>query len=470
MIVIVDYGMGNLRSVENKLQRMGLEVRVSAEPRVVGEAQKLILPGVGSFAEGMRRLGERGLIEALNRKVLEKKTPVLGICLGMQLMSAHSEEGDVEGLGWIGARTRRLRPKNGPEELPVPHVGWSRLRVIRPDPLLDGLDAEAAFYFTHSYHVVCEDGSDVLAVTRYGADFTSVIRKGHIMGTQFHPEKSRSGGMRIIQNFAGRKAGPLRSGRSVPRPRVIPCLLVREGGLVKGERFKNHRYVGDPLNAARIFNSKSADELIVLNISSAEVNQPGFIELVSRISDECFMPVTAGGGIRSMDQIRKLFSAGAEKVSLNTAAHEVPDLIREASDAFGRQSIVVSIDVKKNWFGRPEVYVRNGSKGTGLDPVRAAERAQHNGAGEILLGSIDRDGVRQGYDLGLIRRVREAVDIPVIAVGGAGSVADFARVIHAGGASAAAAGSLFVFHGRRKAVLIHFPVAEELTEMSGAAS
>lgn len=241
------------------------------------------------------------------------------------------------------------------------------------------------------------------------------------------------------------------------KPRIIPVLLLHNNGLVKGIHFRNHKYVGDPINAVRIFNEKGADELFILDISATKrggIPDPGFIE---RIANECYMPFGVGGGIHTISEIRQLLRAGAEKVSINTAAIQRPELIKEACEIFGNQSITVSIDVKKTWRGNYCVYSHSGSKKTSLDPTNWAEKAALLGAGEILLNSIDRDGTGNGYDLELIKKISKAVDIPVIACGGAGNPSHLLQAIEQGGASATAAGSLFVFYGPHRGVLIQYP-------------
>jgi cyclase len=254
------------------------------------------------------------------------------------------------------------------------------------------------------------------------------------------------------------------------RPRVIPCLLLLKKGLVKTIKFKDPVYLGDPINVVKIFNDKEVDELIFLDITATlEGRQPPF-EYLAEIASECFMPLGYGGGVHSLEDVRKLLNLGLEKVSINSYAVENRSFIREAADVFGSQSIVVSIDVKKDFFGKEQVYTHSGKKATGLDPVRFAVEMAEMGAGELLLNSIDRDGTMKGYDLELIKRVSRAVDIPVVACGGAGSVRDLAAAVKEGGASAAAAGSLFVFQGRHRAVLISYPSAQELQDAFGEAT
>jgi len=204
MIVIVDYGLGNLRSVAMKFARVKAEAMVSADPAVVLAADKLVLPGVGSFDAGMKNLGDAGLADALGQAVLEKKTPILGICLGMQLFTNGSEEGERPGLGWIDAETRKLTAPEDAGKFRVPHIGWNTL-TARPGCLLfHGIDPGLRYYFVHSYAVFCNDPEQVAAETDYGRTFASAVMRGHILGTQFHPEKSHHHGLAMIENFVRR--------------------------------------------------------------------------------------------------------------------------------------------------------------------------------------------------------------------------------------------------------------------------
>lgn len=202
MIVVVDYGMGNIGSIANMLRKVGAEAQISSEPGVIGKADKLILPGVGAFDQGMHNLVDRGLIPLLRRKVLEEKTPILGVCLGMQLFAKASEEGRCTGLGWLDATAVRFRPEGTEGKLKVPHMGWNTLEPQSSHPLLEGLEAQARFYFVHSFHLVCTHPSVVLTRTSYGGHFVSAIAQDNILGVQFHPEKSHRFGMQLYRNFA----------------------------------------------------------------------------------------------------------------------------------------------------------------------------------------------------------------------------------------------------------------------------
>jgi cyclase len=249
------------------------------------------------------------------------------------------------------------------------------------------------------------------------------------------------------------------------RPRVIPVLLLKDNGLVKTIKFQTPTYIGDPINAVKIFNDLEADELVFLDMEASRQNRTIPLHLVEEIGDEAYMPFSVGGGIKSVEQIRHIIEKGAEKVVLNTEAIENPELVRLASEVCGSQSIIVSIDAKKIGDMAYEVYTYGGTRPTGLDPVPVASMMQRLGAGEILINSIDRDGTKKGYDINLIESISSAVRIPVIAMGGAGSFDDFMKVVKEGGASAVAAGSLFVFVGRKNAVLINYPDKAELEEV-----
>lgn len=202
MIVVVDYGMGNVGSILNMLKKAGVRAVLSSARADIESADKLVLPGVGAFDAGMRRLRERGLVEPLTRKVIGEHTPIIGLCLGMQLFTAGSEEGDEPGLGWIDGWTVRFRREKSAEHLRVPHMGWNRLTTQYAHPLLDSLPPDPRFYFVHSFHLECRRKEDVAGTTWHGYDFPAVIASGNVMGTQFHPEKSHKYGLALLKAFA----------------------------------------------------------------------------------------------------------------------------------------------------------------------------------------------------------------------------------------------------------------------------
>jgi len=254
------------------------------------------------------------------------------------------------------------------------------------------------------------------------------------------------------------------------RPRITPCLLVHDGGLVKTARFKDPKYVGDPINAVKIFNEKEADELIVLDIDATVGEREPNFRLIAQFAAECRMPLCYGGGIKTVEQAKRISGLGVEKIAISSAALENPSLIGAIAEEIGSQSVVVVLDVKKRAFGRGyEVWTHNGKKGTGRSPVEVAQEAAQLGAGEILINSIDDDGQMKGYDLGLARAVREAIRLPMTMLGGAGSLADIGQLISTCGVVGASAGSLFVFKGPYKAVLISYPAQAQKEELIRAA-
>jgi cyclase len=253
------------------------------------------------------------------------------------------------------------------------------------------------------------------------------------------------------------------------RPRVIPVLLLRNGGLVKTEKFGSHRYIGDPINAVRIFNDHRADELVFLDILATRENRLISLDFVRDVGEEANMPFAVGGGIRSLADIRSILSAGAEKVVLNSFAAENPDFIAQAADSFGSSTITVCIDVKQKRFGPLRTWTAAGTRATQYAPEEFAALAEQKGAGEIIVQSIARDGTMEGYDIELIGRVSQAVTIPVVALGGARTLDDLRRVYHETHASGLAAGSMFVFHGPKRGVLINYPDRAEVTGLKFSA-
>jgi cyclase len=249
------------------------------------------------------------------------------------------------------------------------------------------------------------------------------------------------------------------------RPRVIPVLLLKGKGLVKTVKFSNEKYIGDPINAVRIYNDLEADELVFLDISATPEKRTISLDLVKEIGEEAYMPFSVGGGINNLEDIRKLLKIGAEKVILNSSIIKNPELLKNAALEFGNQSIVASIDVKSNLFGKQNVYTHCGKSKINFSVIDYAKKIEELGAGEIMITSIDKEGTMSGYDIQLIKKISEAVSIPVIANGGASDLLDLKTAFNQGKASAMAAGSLFVYHGPRKAVLINYPSKIELNEI-----
>jgi len=245
------------------------------------------------------------------------------------------------------------------------------------------------------------------------------------------------------------------------RIRVIPVLLMQNNGLYKTVKFANANYLGDPINAVKIFNEKEVDELLLLDIGVCRSKSKPDFKKIEIIAGEAFMPMGYGGGVSSVEEIKRIIFSGFEKVIIGTAAYSNPSLVGEGSRLVGSQSIVVSIDYRNNLFGKPKVYGLSGKENTGMSPIDMAKKMEDSGAGELILHSIERDGTYTGYDLDLITKISESVSIPIVACGGASEAKDFVNAVRAG-ASAVAAGSVFVYHGHHKAVLISYPSQDRL--------
>lgn len=248
------------------------------------------------------------------------------------------------------------------------------------------------------------------------------------------------------------------------KTRVIPSLLIKNGGLIKTTKFKNEKYIGDPINAIKIFNDKEVDELIIFDVLATRKQ---FIDysLISRINKEAFMPLGYGGGIKTLDDISRIIGIGYEKVILNSFALKDPNIIDKAAKISGSQSVVICIDVKKDWLGNYRVYNHSGNKSSGMEVLQWAQEVTNRGAGEIILHNVDKEGTLSGYDLKLISLVASKIKIPIVAIGGASNLEDLRQAVKEGGASAVAAGSIFIFHGPHRAVLITYPEKTKLKNL-----
>jgi cyclase len=249
------------------------------------------------------------------------------------------------------------------------------------------------------------------------------------------------------------------------RIRIIPTLLLHNNGLVKSVKFKKYQYVGDPINAVKIFNEKEVDEIIVLDIDASVQKKPPNFKAVEEICGEAFMPLAYGGGIKTVEDAQKILYNGAEKVVINTALIENPKVIEAIAQQFGNQSVVASIDYKKTIFGKYNVFTQNGKRKTNWNPKDLAQKAEEYGAGEVMLNAIDKDGTYQGYDVSMLEEVSSALSIPVIACGGAGDTTHFNKALQHG-ASALAAGSMFVFQRPNQAVLISYLSSSEINVLN----
>lgn len=245
------------------------------------------------------------------------------------------------------------------------------------------------------------------------------------------------------------------------RPRIIPSLLVHDKGLVKTVKFKNPKYVGDPINAVKIFNEKEVDELAIFDIDATVLGREPDYGLIEKLANQSRMPICYGGGVKTVEQAQKIFGLGIEKIALSSSVINDPKLITKISERVGSQSVIVVLDIKKKLLGGYELYTHNGKQSTGIDPTSFAVKVQELGAGEIVINSIDKDGLMKGYDLDLIEKVRKNTTLPVTVLGGAGSIDHIAELIEKNGIIGASAGSLFVFKGPYKAVLINYPNSQQ---------
>ncbi len=453
-VAIVDSGVANLASVENAFRTLGVDTERVYTPGDLEKAGRLVLPGVGSFETGMARIRELGLEETI-KSLTGSGKPLLAICLGMQLLSEASDESPgTRGLGIIHGRCRRL-----PDSVRVPHLGWNLVEAS-PDcaTLFTGMAA-----FANSYALFSAPQGWNAATTEYGSRFVAALERGRILACQFHPELSGDFGLDLIRNWLsptektfkglsgnGHQINRIESETAQYRTtlkareaalRIIPCLDVRDGRVVKGVQFQNLRDAGDPGELAARYEKQGADEIVMLDIAAAPREQNTRIETVRRVRRQLHIPLTVGGGIRSVKDARRILEAGADRISVNSAAIRNPVLLSELAEAFGRQCVVCAIDARCTDSGW-ESLITGGREETSLNAVTWARQAESLGAGEILLTSWDRDGTRTGVDRELLVAVSAAVRIPVIASGGIGTAEDAATAVRSG-ASAILAASIF---------------------------
>ncbi len=501
MIALLDYGAGNVRSIVNALERLGESVQPVQTPADIRNAERLIFPGVGNFGAMMQILRQKGYIEPLIA-YLRSGRPFFGVCVALQALFEGSEEApDQPGLGVIPGRVKRFDTR-----LAVPHMGWNGIKVHQPSRLFNGFRGDEKLYFVHSYHVVPESQQFVLATTDYGKEFVSAIQKGNMVATQFHPEKSGRAGLRILENFLDQTREAIVPAHCPATTRlarrIIACLDVRsndQGDLVvtKGDQYDvrengDVRNLGKPVQLARDYYEQGADEITFLNITAFRdfpLQDMPMLEVLRATSKNVFVPLTIGGGIRdftdrngrrysALEVASEYFRSGADKISIGSDAVLIVEevlksgrstgmsSIEQIARVYGSQAVVISVDPRRIYVDSPEAVhhhtietahpgpngeqycwyqctIRGGREGRDLDAVTLARTCEQLGAGEILLNCIDRDGTNQGFDLELIRAVKEAVTIPVIASSGAGSAQHFLEVFTKTGVEAALAAGIF---------------------------
>lgn len=508
MITLLDYGAGNVRSVRNAITRLGYTVRDVQGPQDILTAEKLIFPGVGSFGSVMQRLHRDGMVEPLIERIRLNK-PFLGICVALQALFEGSEESPgVAGLSILPGQVKRFTDRN----LSVPQIGWNGIVLHKESPILKGYQ-DQKLYFVHSYRAsVADVGPDwLLSTTDYGESFVSGVEKGNVTAFQFHPEKSGEAGLNILKNYLDspeseaitvRQSLRVQDKRTHIAKRIIACLDVRtndQGDLVvtKGDQYdvRNDgevRNLGKPVELARRYYEEGADEITFLNITGFRdfpmKDQP-MLEVLQRTSENVFVPLTIGGGIReftdsdgkhysALDVAAEYFRSGADKISigsdavyaveefLQTGKRSGKSAIEQISMVYGAQAVVISVDPRRVYVHAPEdtahntietttpgpqgenycwyqCTVKGGREGRDIDALQLAQTCELLGAGEILLNCIDRDGTNSGFDHELIRQVRGAVSIPVIASSGAGSAQHFVDVFRETDVEAALAAGIF---------------------------
>lgn len=434
-VVIVDSGVANLTSIASAFGRLGAAVAVTPDPDAVRSAPRVVLPGVGAFGAGLATLRARGLTTAI-ADVAARGTPLLGVCLGMQMLCERSDETPgVPGLGVIPGGCLRL-----PDSVRVPQLGWNHVAVEPGARLL----ASGVAAFANSYALRDAPAGWTPAWSTYGAPFVAALERNAILACQFHPELSGAWGAALLGRWLGNEAVSS-ANRSAAMPgllrRIVPCLDVRDGRVVKGVRFQSLRDAGDPAVQAARYEEQGADEIVVLDVAASPEGRKTQVETVARVRAVLRIPLTAGGGVKSVADARALLAAGADRISVNTAAVRRPQLLGELAAAFGRQCVVLAIDARRA-DGRWEVLALSGRERALPDAVTWAQWGEQLGAGEILLTSWDRDGTRAGPDLALLRAVCRAVRLPVIASGGIGERAHVAAAFGAG-ADAVLAASVF---------------------------
>ncbi len=439
---IVSTGAANLASVLAGLRRVGAAPRILTAPEEVRTMSHVVLPGVGAMGAAMRKLHDEGWVAPLKERLAEGKN-TLAVCLGLHLLFESSDESPgVEALGVFRGHVHRFEAG-----LRVPQLGWNRVTGPDGDPVLGSGDA----YFANSYRVRAAPADCRVAWADHGGPFVAALARPGLMACQFHPELSGGFGERLLRRWLrGPEAAPAQVGdpdRTTLTPRLIPCLDLKDGRVVKGVKFQGLRDAGDPVALAHAYAQQGADELVLLDVSATPEGRGHAVSVVEAVRAVVNIPLTVGGGVRTVADAGRLLDAGADKVGVNTAAVTDPDLLTRLADQFGRQCVVLALDAAQTEDGEAgagdwTVVVRSGRDRTGLDAVAWAATAEEKGAGEILLTSWDRDGTGGGYDLPLIQSIRSAVNIPVIASGGAAHAGHLAEALTAG-ADAVLAASIF---------------------------
>lgn len=431
MIGIIDYKSGNIGSIKNILEKLGAEYIISDDPSILKKTNKLIFPGQGRAGPAMEELKNR----KLDIFIKNTKKPFLGICLGMQLLLDYSQEDNTQCLGIIPGQVRKFGTK-----YPVPQIGWNKIELIGGSNIIPNETNGEYFYFINSY-IVETNPEFIFGITNYGGNFASIIQKDNYTGLQFHPEKSGDLGIQIIESFLKQPKISFFETSNLAK-RVITCMDIKNGRVVKGTGYKSLKDSGDPVEMAIGYSNQGVDELVFLDIGATVEDRPTLYDLVRKVSQNVNVPLTVGGGIKSMSDIDTLLKSGADKVSIGSVAISNPELIKKAVEKYGSQCITISIDPKlegENWIQ----YISGGNISTGKNTLEFAIEMEALGVGELLVNSLNRDGTKSGYDIALLKAVKERVNISVIASSGAGKLEDFYQVISEANVDAVLAAGLF---------------------------
>lgn len=432
-VTLVSTGLANTASVAAALSRAGAPSILTTDPAVVRDARFVVVPGVGHFSAGMRALHGAGLVSVLRERMAAGR-PTLGICLGFQVWCDGSDEAPgVPGLGALAGRLERF-----PEQARAPRLGWGSVTV---EPGAGALCGGAAV-FAHSYRLRHAPEGWRAAWTDHGGRYVAALERGRVLACQVHPELSGAWGLRLLQRWLSGEQAVAADATPVG-PRIIPCLDIRAGRVVKGVRFQGLRDAGDPVAQARAYVAQGADELVLLDVSATDEGRAAAVGTVADVRAVLPLPLTVGGGLRTVDDAARYLAAGADKIAVNTAAVADPSLLTRLADRFGAQCVVLALDAARRvdapgW----EVVTHAGKRRTGRDAVAWAAEAASCGAGEVLLTSWDRDGTGLGYDTELLASVCGAAGVPVIASGGARRPEHLAAAL-AVGADAVLAASIF---------------------------
>ncbi|MBS9780686.1 MAG: imidazole glycerol phosphate synthase subunit HisF [Moraxellaceae bacterium] len=438
-IGIIDTQAGNVTSLLSCFEKMGYQPIIINSDCVNStvDIDVLVIPGQGHFGEVMHHLQNSGLDTIIKNHINQERT-LIGICVGMQILFDSSEESpNQQGLGLIKGKVTKL---NSPKQ---PMVGWSRLSATETNST--DIDDEVV-YFVNSYAV--KDSDKAIATTHYGEEFVTAVQDGKVFGFQFHPEKSGEAGRRILQKAIDNSFTPIENCKKNNNntdhllPRVIACLDVADGRVVKGTQFVDIKDMGDPVVLAKRYEDQGADEILYLDITATNEQRKNALDTVQKVAKSLSIPLTVGGGLRSLHDVAEFLNAGADKVALNSSAVANPQLINDIAQRYGSQSLVVAIDAFLEDSGQYRVYTHGGKRQTDLDAIEWAKQCADRGAGEILLTAKHRDGTGKGFDNVLMKEL-SSLPIQIIASGGASNSQHFVDTFIAGSDAGLAAG---MFH------------------------